>query len=77
MAKRPRQHILETESKKAFSFVIPSDWVINTPQFDYGIDEIVQIFEKQQITPYSFSVQLKATDDLSNKQLLTLFQLND
>ena len=60
MAQRPRQHILETESRNAFRAIIPSSWVINSPQQDYGIDEEIQIFENGKSTPFIFLVQLKS-----------------
>jgi hypothetical protein len=59
---RPRSHILETESRKAFDQVIPSEWVVRPQDSDYGLDVQVQIFENGRITPFFFYAQLKATD---------------
>lgn len=64
MATRPREHVLEEESNKAFEFKIPSEWVIRPHQPDYGIDKEVQIFENGMSTPYIFFVQLKSTDKI-------------
>jgi hypothetical protein len=64
MAYRPRQHILETESKKAFDSILPSEWVIRSNESDYGLDAQVQIFENGVSTPFLFFVQLKATDSI-------------
>jgi len=68
MAGRPRQHILETESRQALSSILPSEWVPTTPQHDYGIDLQFQIFKSGASTPYFFFVQLKATDKKINEK---------
>jgi Domain of unknown function (DUF4365)/Anaphase-promoting complex, cyclosome, subunit 3 len=70
MAKRPRQHILETESENAFNTTLPSEWVINYQKTDYGIDAKVQIFENGESTPFFFFAQLKSTEEVkSNKTI--------
>jgi len=57
---RHRNHILETESNKFFSFQVPNEWYIDKPDHDYGIDYIVNIVTNNQVTGLSFSVQLKS-----------------
>jgi tetratricopeptide (TPR) repeat protein len=64
MPKRPREHVLEEESRKAFENVIPSEWTIQKQEPDYGIDLQVNIFENAQATSQLFYVQLKATDSV-------------
>jgi len=60
--KRTRSHILEDESKAALGASIPSNWVIRYQNPDYGLDALVQIFQKEMATPYYFFVQLKGSD---------------
>lgn len=62
MPRRPREHGLETESRRAFASVLPSEWVLRDKQDDYGIDQEVEIFESGVATGLIFLVQLKATD---------------
>lgn len=71
MAERPRQHVLETESKKVFESVIPSEWNINYQHSDYGLDAKVQIFETGKSTPYFFFVQLKSTEEVKSKKIIS------
>lgn len=78
MAKRPRQHILETESKNALNSILSSEWVTNYQSSDYGIDAKVQIFENGKSTPYFFFIQLKSTEETKHKiLLLILFLIKD
>lgn len=68
MPKRPREHILEEESRKRFEQLLPDNWVIRKPEPDYGIDAVVEVFnENGSSTGLVFNVQTKATDqeDLS------------
>jgi len=60
--KRPRQHIIETESDKALQAIIPDEWVAQAPPVDYGIDYIVEIFENEEHTGKTFLIQLKGSD---------------
>jgi tetratricopeptide (TPR) repeat protein len=64
MPQRPREHVLEEESRKAFESAIPSEWTIQKQDPDYGIDLQVNIFENEQATSQFFYVQLKATDSI-------------
>lgn len=57
---RHNTHILETESSKFFTLHIPDEWYFDKPEHDYGIDFIVNIVSKNQVTGLSFSVQLKS-----------------
>jgi tetratricopeptide (TPR) repeat protein len=63
MPQRPREHVVETESEKAFQAVLPSEWTVAWTREDYGIDGRVEIFERGFATGLSFGAQLKATDE--------------
>ena len=68
--KRPKQHIIETSSKKAFESLLPDKWVIRPLSPDYGIDYIVELFEDNKSTGKFFYVQLKGTNQrIHNNQV--------
>lgn len=62
MPRRPRNHALETKSRRLFEAAIPDDWVVTEAGTDYGVDLRVEIFEDGSATGLQFNVQLKATD---------------
>lgn len=62
MPSRPRQHVLEEESRRTFRDVIPAEWVVRDQQPDYGLDLQVQPFENGEPTNLLFFVQVKGTD---------------
>ncbi|NNB86775.1 DUF4365 domain-containing protein [Corallococcus exiguus] len=64
---RSRQHVIEEESRRAFSNVTPPEWVVRPQEIDYGMDLQVQIFEGERATTLLFFVQLKGSDSLSVK----------
>lgn len=64
--KRVRQHIIEEESRKAFSRIVPSEWVMNDFTKDYGKDIHVEIFKNEVSTGKTFIVQLKGSDQVIN-----------
>jgi len=70
--KRHNNHILETESSKFFNFQVPSEWYIDKPEHDYGIDYIVNIANNNQATGLSFSVQLKSKIKEKNHRFTTI-----
>ncbi len=80
MPQRPRTHVVETESRRAFRNLLPSEWVPRVVEPDYGIDEVVEVFEGNNATGLSFYVQIRATDDTDLKRALAarfrLEQLN-
>ncbi|WP_163445106.1 DUF4365 domain-containing protein [Flavobacterium columnare] len=59
---RPRQHIIETESKKSLNSIIPDHWVLRELAPDYGLDFMVEIFKKENSTGNIFYLQLKGSD---------------
>jgi len=45
--RRPRQHIMEEQSRQIIRSVLPSHWVIhNFDKPDYGIDLVIEVFEQ-------------------------------
>ncbi len=64
MTKRPREHVLETESRNAFRGVVPAEWVVRDIHEDYGVDLEVEIFVNGVTSGVTFRVQLRATDSL-------------
>jgi hypothetical protein len=68
---RPRSHTLETESRRAFGALLPSEWVNRSLESDYGIDEQVELFDKTgRASGLMFLAQLKATDARDLKSAL-------
>ena len=63
---RPREHELETESRRAFESVLPGAWEDGSPPADYGVDKYVEVFEGSGSgsapTGLIFAAQLKGTD---------------
>jgi hypothetical protein len=71
MPTRPRSHTLETESRRSFKALLPSEWVVRSLESDYGIDEQVEVFDKGgNATGLMFLAQLKATDTIDLKSAL-------
>lgn len=62
MGMRPRQHVLEELSRRAFRAAFPAEWVVRDQEQDYGLDAQVQPFEREEPACPPFFAQLKATD---------------
>ena len=59
---RPKQHIIEEESRKRFALLIPDEWVTNDFVKDYGKDINVEIFKDNESTVGKiFICQLKGS----------------
>lgn len=58
---RPFQHILEDESRRAFTRLIPPAWIVRDKYPDYGIDMEVEIVEEGKVSSDALWIQLKAT----------------
>lgn len=58
---RHASHQLESESKQFLRARLPSSWISDEPQNDYGVDMRVQIAEESQIAGKAFVIQLKAS----------------
>lgn len=60
---RPREHVLESESRRAFEGALPTHWLCRWQELDYGIDGTVEVVtEEGVVTGEVFAVQLKGTD---------------
>jgi len=71
MPTRSRSHILETESRRAFGALLPSELVNRPLESDYGIDEQVEVFHKAgSALGLMFLAQLKATDAPNRRSAL-------
>jgi len=60
--KRPKQHIIETQSRKAFESLVPHHWVHRSLSPDYGLDYLIEIFKNSEATGQFFYVQLKGIE---------------
>ena len=77
MPRRPRQHVVEEASRKAFLQLIPNEWATSPVVKDYGVDERVEIFDGGFATALGFWAQLKGTDELDlNKALREPFAVS-
>ena len=65
LPKRTRAHVLEEESRQFVEQILPSKWVVESGQKDYGIDLVVEIVRGEYVTGAHFLMQLKATDELA------------
>lgn len=61
LPQRTYQHNLEEVSNRFFKNSLPKNWVTTKPTNDYGIDEILHIFDGSDATPYQLNVQLKSS----------------
>ena len=64
LPQRPREHILDDESRKFIGQVLPSEWIIESGYKDYGIDLVIEIVKNGNVTGAHFLVQLKGTDSI-------------
>lgn len=69
LPQRPRTHIQQKESRLFIERLLPAEWKVNveakdSESSDYGLDLIVEIIEKSDVTGAHFAVQLKSTDNL-------------
>lgn len=62
MPQRPREHEIETESRRAFESALDQNWEYRVITPDYGIDGELEYFEHRKTTGLRFHVQLKGTD---------------
>ena len=76
LPRRPRQHVLETESKNNLAQNIPNEWVIQNIENDYGVDNFVEIVQNQELDGNFFSIQLKGTDSNFDNQEFVSVRMN-
>jgi len=62
LPKRTRAHVLETESRLNLENNIPTEWVVQSVEHDYGIDNHIEIVQNEELNGNFFSIQLKGTD---------------
>ncbi|MCY1043087.1 DUF4365 domain-containing protein [Corallococcus sp. bb12-1] len=63
MLTRPRAQVLETLSRRAFHEALPSDWRIQDPHREHGLDARVQPFEHRKAQGPAFFASIEPTDD--------------
>ena len=61
LPQRPEEHRLERDSVIFFEQSIPRNWSASSPQDDYGVDLVVDIFDDDNATGRELLVQLKAS----------------
>jgi hypothetical protein len=66
---RPLTHSLEELSNRFFKRYLPNNWTTTKPQNDYGIDEIVNIFDGIYASPYELYVQLKSSQNANDGEI--------
>ncbi|MHC5796480.1 DUF4365 domain-containing protein [Lacisediminihabitans sp. FW035] len=64
MPRRPKAHVNEEGSKKAFLAQIPDEWTTSKPESDYGVDLVVNTFVAGSATGLQFNVQLKSKESV-------------
>ncbi len=73
MPTRSRSHQLEDISINKFQACLPDSWVCRVKDKDYGVDLEIEIFaDDGSSTGLMFFAQLKATDDISAKQSVSM-----
>lgn len=65
---RHKTHTLEQESENFLRNNLPTDWVVNRPQHDYGIDFQIEIPEDGELRGLEVIIQLKAAENSSRSE---------
>ena len=65
MMKRAKQHEIDAEAQSILRKNAPKNWSLAEPSEDYGIDYLVQVFDRdtREVTDISFIIQLKGTEN--------------
>ena len=66
--KRPREHVLEDESKRALKNLLPAEWIFRDKNPDYGIDMEIEIVEREKVTNKVLWLQMKAAESRRRNQ---------
>ena len=74
MPRRPKSHVNEEGSKKAFLAQIPDEWTISKPESDYGVDLVVSVFTDGIATGSQFNVQLKSKEKVGKAVKVSINQ---
>lgn len=63
--KRSKQHEIDAEAQSILRKNTPNNWSLAEPSEDYGIDYLVQVFDRdsREVTDISFFIQLKGTEN--------------
>ena len=72
---RHETHTLEQKSETFFRKNIPQDWIINSPQKDYGVDFQIGIIEGRELKGLELLVQLKASEESNGTEDSEPFKL--
>lgn len=77
--RRTDTHIIETESKRIFEGILPSEWALNKLELDYGIDFMIEIFDTYQYSTGKFLfIQLKGSrQKIVNNTFKIQFDINN
>lgn len=76
--KRPSNHRIDNHAQKIFESKCPTNWSIQEPNEDYGIDYYIRVFEDDDIgeaTEIFFAVQLKGVKRLKSNETHVLFSM--
>ncbi|WP_345844245.1 DUF4365 domain-containing protein [Shewanella algae] len=65
---RTNTHRLEEMSKRFFSSSLPIEWTSESPEYDYGVDLKVDIFDGNDATSKELLVQLKASQSSHGRE---------
>lgn len=69
---RHRNHEIETLSDRFLCNQLPTSWVINKFQIDYGTDYNCEITTENQVTGNNFSIQLKGKETEQNQERIKI-----
>ena len=71
LPKRPKTHVIETESGRLLQSLVPEEWIVrDPPERDYGIDlYIEQVSKDGYLTGQLMAVQLKGQQNIEWKTI--------
>lgn len=75
--KRHKSHQIDSRAQKIFNYICPDYWSIQEPSEDYGIDYLIQVFDKEtgESTKISFFIQLKGTTNYVENEMYVKFPI--
>ena len=60
--KRPRQHIMEDESGRLLTTLIPSEWIVRAIPKDYGVDYEIEFVDQEIVSGNRIWIQMKSVE---------------
>lgn len=60
--KRPRQHVMEKESRQLLESLLPSEWIVRDVADDYGVDLEIELVDQTVVSGDRIWVQLKSEE---------------